>query len=191
MTESTINIMVGVNRMMDRFSTIPQEWAALIATHIDEDEFVAMPIYGRLFKSEDSGMSGLISKMLDNIEGEVPADPTDILAFAEEKGFDVDDHALTLLALCASDPDELEDAEGEIEEIRANLMEQWQDNADEDRHLYDAGWMDVGGTGFIAREFDGHLMLGVNGCGYDFRETHWLKLYQELGLEWHPTEEGE
>jgi hypothetical protein len=192
MTATTdINIMPGVNRLMDRFSTIPQDWAVLIAEHIDKDECVAMPMYGRLFKAEDSGLAGLVSNLLDTTEGEVPTDPADIVEWVEAKGFNLEGQELSILALCAADPDELDDAEDDIEAIRDDLMEQWRDSSDEDRYLYDCGWMDVGGPGFIAREFDGYLMLGVNGCGYDFVESHWTKLYQELGLNWHPTGEDE
>lgn len=27
--------------------------------------------------------------------------------------------------------------------------------------------------------------LGINGCGYDFYESHWIPLYEQRGLQWH------
>lgn len=34
-------------------------------------------------------------------------------------------------------------------------------------------------------EEDGTLYLGINGCGYDFYQAHWIPLYEERGLNWH------
>ena len=45
----------------------------------------------------------------------------------------------------------------------------------------DAGWRAVGETGFVAMYFDGELLLGINGAGYDFHEAHWAPLYKTLG----------
>lgn len=32
--------------------------------------------------------------------------------------------------------------------------------------------------------------IGINGCGYDFYEAHWLPLYRKMGICWHTTEES-
>ena len=31
--------------------------------------------------------------------------------------------------------------------------------------------------------------FGIDGCGYDFYEAHWIPLYKARGLQWHDTEE--
>jgi len=43
----------------------------------------------------------------------------------------------------------------------------------------------VGSTGILAHEVDGFLLLGINGAGYGFYESHWEPLYQALGYKWH------
>ena len=32
------------------------------------------------------------------------------------------------------------------------------------------------------------LLLGINGAGYNFYDSHWLKLYRLRGLKWHDEE---
>ncbi|MEX0703471.1 MAG: hypothetical protein WD069_15355 [Planctomycetales bacterium] len=51
--------------------------------------------------------------------------------------------------------------------------------------LESAGWEEVAETGVLAVAFDGVLLLGIHGAGYDFYVAHWEPLYQALGYEWH------
>jgi hypothetical protein len=41
--------------------------------------------------------------------------------------------------------------------------------------------------GFRVYEYQptGTLYFGIDGCGYDFYEAHWNKLYKARGLHWH------
>jgi hypothetical protein len=32
------------------------------------------------------------------------------------------------------------------------------------------------------------ILLGVDGCGYDFYSSHWIPLYKKRGLRWHKEE---
>ena len=32
------------------------------------------------------------------------------------------------------------------------------------------------------------ILLGVDGCGYDFYSSHWTPLYKRRGLKWHDEE---
>lgn len=32
------------------------------------------------------------------------------------------------------------------------------------------------------------VFFGIDGCGYDFYEDHWIPLYKERGLHWHDPE---
>jgi hypothetical protein len=47
------------------------------------------------------------------------------------------------------------------------------------------GWHEVADTGILAREFDGELLLGIHGAGYDFYDAHWSRLYDALEYQWH------
>ncbi len=51
--------------------------------------------------------------------------------------------------------------------------------------LESAGWRGVAGTGVLAVEFDGVLLLGIHGAGHSFYSHHWEPLYDALGYEWH------
>ncbi len=45
---------------------------------------------------------------------------------------------------------------------------------------------EVEACGFLVYDSDETgILLGVDGCGYDFYEHHWLPLYKRRGLEWH------
>ena len=39
-------------------------------------------------------------------------------------------------------------------------------------------------------ENDDELYLGIDGCGYDFIDAHWSKLYDLKGMKWHDESEA-
>lgn len=48
----------------------------------------------------------------------------------------------------------------------------------------------VADCGFRIYEHDDYgIFLGINGCGYDFYEEHWIPLYKARGLRWHDEKE--
>jgi hypothetical protein len=163
------------------FDTVPAEWARLAALHIDNEEVYAMPMWGFVFMP-DSTLSGMIERLLCD---PVPTDAADLIEFASDHGIDLNESEMKLLALAASDGGE-EDA---VDDIRRAIIESWHESGSEDAALFCYGWRDVGKTGFVAREIDGNLVLGVNGAGYSFDEAHWLPLYLALGFKWHESEE--
>ena len=45
---------------------------------------------------------------------------------------------------------------------------------------------DMADCGFrIYEQEDFGLLFGIDGCGYDFYESHWIPLYKARGLKWH------
>lgn len=54
-------------------------------------------------------------------------------------------------------------------------------------HLYE-----IANCGFrIYEQEDYDYLIGIDGAGYDFYESHWIPLYKERGLRWHdPETEG-
>lgn len=42
----------------------------------------------------------------------------------------------------------------------------------------------------IYEQEDYQYIFGIDGCGYDFYEAHWIPLYKARGLRWHKDEEG-
>jgi len=173
----------AVRSLVSQFDNIPADWAALVAEHKDKDECVALPMWGTLFKVTSMDRSNIEKLLRDPI----PEDIHELIEFAEDKGIDLEeiDNAMRLVALAASDPDEID--EDEVANLRHDIQDRWGEDGDEDYWLASSGWQDVGGTGIIAREFDGELLLGINGAGYDFYESHWRRLYEELGYRWHKT----
>ena len=46
--------------------------------------------------------------------------------------------------------------------------------------------------GFLVYDSDETgILLGVDGCGYDFYSSHWIPLYKRRGLRWHKEEGAE
>lgn len=179
----TPEIEQAARRLVEGFDAVPQSWASLVAEHIDGDECVAMPMWGTLFKVSNMD-EGNISKLLRE---PVPSDINELIEFMDDHGIEASSlymsNAMELIALAASDPEDID--EDDIEQLRQAVIDEWRESQDEDAFLADSGWQDVGGTGLIAREFDGRLLLGINGAGYDFYESHWVPLYLALGYQWH------
>jgi hypothetical protein len=174
----------AVRRLSETFENIPQSWARLAAQHEDGEEYLAMPMWGTLFLVSNMDR-GNIEKLLTSPVPE--GDAVALLEFAEDHGIELDESEMQLLALAARDEDD--DDEADLDSIRDQILEAWRESNDEDAMLADSGWQDVGDSGFIAREIDGELLMGVNGAGYSFHDSHWLRLYDELGYSWH--QEGE
>ena len=54
---------------------------------------------------------------------------------------------------------------------------------DEENKMYGACY--VGDTGIVAQYVDEELVLGIDGAGYSFYDSHWFPLYIALGYQWH------
>jgi len=163
----------SVKRFANRsFANIPGEWVALAAKHLDEDEYLPLPMWGTLFRCDDfaPNIAGMLCSALPE-----DSEAQTLRAFAEDKGLDFDE------------PEDLEDltCEDWLAHARSELLQDWFESDDERAHFEGWGWQSVGSTGFLAREIDGSLFLGVHGAGYDFHEAHWSALYLALGLRWH------
>ena len=179
--EMTPELEHAIRRLVEGFDNIPQSWAALVAEHLDKDEFVPMPIWGTLFKVSNMDQ-GNIEKLI--AEHDVPTGAVELIEWAEERGIEIEESEMKLLALAAANDDE----DRELEMIRDGIIDSWYDSGEEDAQLSMGGWRSVGSTGLLAREFDGMLLLGINGAGYDFYDSHWRRLYEELGYSWHGAE---
>jgi len=68
-----------------------------------------------------------------------------------------------------------------------HLMQELPADDEEAICFRDAGWQAVAETGIYAIQFDGELLLGIHGAGYDFYSEHWSKLYDALGYLWHES----
>jgi len=170
----------AVRRLISGFDAIPADWAALAAKHKDEDEFLALPMWGTLFLVGNMDRGNIEKLLIDP----VPKDIHGLIGFMEDYGIEPEAvNAMELIALSASALDEIDD--DVVCDLRATVLEEWRDSGDEDAMLATCGWYDVGSTGIIAREIDGELLLGINGAGYSFFDSHWVLLYDELGYSWH------
>lgn len=85
--------------------------------------------------------------------------------------------------------------EGDFEINRDDYFPMWGtmwsfgDNAD-DYWLEEKGGLQImADCGFrIYEQEDFGYVFGIDGCGYDFYEAHWIPLYKARGLQWHETE---
>lgn len=59
--------------------------------------------------------------------------------------------------------------------------------------MFDTSWLEdqknlqaMANCGFrIYEQEDYDYIFGIDGCGYDFYEAHWIPLYKARGLHWH------
>jgi hypothetical protein len=77
------------------------------------------------------------------------------------------------------------DDSADFRSIERLLVELPADDDSELAALGASGWRQVADTGVLACEFDGELLLGIHGAGYDFYSHHWEPLYAALGYRWH------
>ena len=61
----------------------------------------------------------------------------------------------------------------------------------DDHWLEEMGGLQImANCGFrIYEQEDFGYIFGIDGCGYDFYEAHWIPLYKARGLHWHKEEE--
>lgn len=57
----------------------------------------------------------------------------------------------------------------------------WLEKMDGIRIMSDCGFR-------IYESDDWGYFFGIDGCGYNFYEAHWIPLYKKRGLQWHDTE---
>lgn len=84
------------------------------------------------------------------------------------------------------------DNKGCFESIMKEYEYDWEkleeEEGEECATLIGDGWRELGDSGVFAREFDGELLVGIHGAGYNFYSEHWEKLYDEVGYLWHTCE---
>ena len=50
---------------------------------------------------------------------------------------------------------------------------------------------EVEGCGFLVYDSDETgILLGLDSCGFDFYDSHWIPLYKTRGLRWHREKES-
>lgn len=175
---TTQDISNAVHRLVDGFSAIPADWAQHVAEKVEGDA-IAVPMWGTLFKVEDSCDRRGIEKLMRPMGPRGCETVEDLIEWVKDHGIDYDIAPLQALAEAAEDDDD--DLQDHIDRVE----DQWRDSLDDDAILACYGWQEVGDTGILARELDGELLLGINGAGYSFFDSHWLRLYQALGYSWH------
>jgi len=64
--------------------------------------------------------------------------------------------------------------------------------------IHDQRWLENGGLEkmincglCVFEQEDFGYIFGIDGCGYDFYEDHWIPLYKERGLSWHQNHSNE
>ena len=89
---------------------------------------------------------------------------------------------------------EVEETEMEVE--RDSWLPMWGtmwsfgDSADDWWLEEDEGIRVMSECGFRIYEHEEFgYFFGIDGCGYDFYEAHWIPLYKKRGLRWHDEEE--
>lgn len=88
--------------------------------------------------------------------------------------------------------------EGEFDVERDGILPMWGtmwafgdrlDNDWLDGEYCESGLQAMADCGFrVYEQEDYGYVFGIDGCGYDFYEAHWIPLYEARGLHWHEEE---
>lgn len=86
-----------------------------------------------------------------------------------------------------------DDFEVERDECLPMWGTMWAFNNDLDNWwLKHGGLQTMADCGFrIYEQEDYEYIFGIDGCGYDFYEAHWIPLYKARGLRWSAEDKGE
>ena len=98
-----------------------------------------------------------------------------------------------LVKLVNIDPDEVEELTPFTDEEFDDLLDffpmwstLWSMTDSTDIEWLEGHLQEMKDCGFrIYRQEDYGYIFGIDGCGYDFYEAHWIPLYQARGLKWH------
>lgn len=178
-----MDIDAAAHRLVNGFSSVPMEWVKLAAKN-DGDECFAEPMWSTAFIVNDSVDRDRIEAML------VDTEITDLESARRVNSVydchvDESDHQTSVVS-------DVDDERTVLDE--ESFIKAVQDEMDENPGQYEnielarSGWRAVGDTGIVAREVDGHLVLGINGAGYSFYGSHWIPLYKALGYAWHDVQ---
>ncbi len=121
-------------------------------------------------------------------DGSFKANSGEILGFDEEKGeyrILLDDEKVVFVA------------EDEFEVEHDDTLPMW-NTMWSFGDMCDTRWLEnkegirkMSERGFRVYESDEFgYFFGIDGCGYDFYEEHWIPLYRARGLQWHDPENG-
>lgn len=93
-------------------------------------------------------------------------------------------------------PDPVTVFEDEFEVQRDDCLPMW-GTMWEFKDVCDEQWLEnnlqaVANCGFRIYESEDYgYLIGINGAGYDFYQSHWLPLYKARGLHWHTEDKEE
>ena len=152
-----------------------------------EDECLALPMWNTYWLVSDSCDKRAIERLCCSM---MPEDEDEADALLANIGIDVEEIKRDHLSDCyecrtCQDGDACSEPELDEEAYVQAAIEAWDDCNSDDYWLARSGWQVVAGTGILALEVDGDLVLGIDGAGYSFADSHWIPLYKELGYGWH------
>lgn len=89
---------------------------------------------------------------------------------------------------------EIQTDESDLEANRDGFLPMWGtmwmfgDSCDDWWATEDGGLQLMADCGFRIYETEEGIIFGIDGCGYNFYEAHWIPLCKARGLQWHETE---
>lgn len=145
----------------------------LMKDHIDDwHEVTAPSVYDRVYDYEE-GECGEIVEVIEDEDGEI----------SYLIKMDSDDHKVARNA----DDFEIERDDylpmwGTLWQFNDRCDDWWLDEDDGIRKMSECGFR-------VYEHEEWGYFFGIDGCGYDFYEAHWVPLYKARGLQWHERED--
>lgn len=154
-----MNKKEAIEKMVDGFSGIPQDWVKAVAEAKGE-EIYTWPMWGTMW-------------ILDYFGEDIYNNARMMVSSAEEIATEDMDAATAKRIKKAIKADDWSVLEDYVDEEMAGA-----------RCVLDK---DGNTTAMYIYEIDGQYVLGVNGAGWNFYSGVWDKLYALMGLKWHDT----
>ena len=167
------------------FNAFPESMIEIIASHTEDFTEVTLPSVGDRVYHYDTGDYGEIVAIQHSPDEEISDDYKDCCSDTDTYDIELD-NGDTLYR------QSIDDFEVDRYEVFPMWGTMWQFNDSCDDYWLEEcnGLQAMSECGFrIYHSDEFGYFFGINGCGYDFYEAHWIPLYEARGLKWHKGSE--
>jgi hypothetical protein len=161
-----MNKAEAVQKWVDGFNNIPQEWVKIVAE--SDSEYPTLPMWGTMF-------------IVERFDGEKMLENSRRMVYDKEQ-IDLDE----------IEEKEGEKRRQEVEKaIEDDAWDVLEDYIDEEMEGANCVLKDGSPTSIFIYEIMDEYVIGVNGAGFNFFDSVWPSLYDACGLHWHTDEDEE
>lgn len=170
------------------FNAFPESMIEIIASHTEDFTEVTCPRVGDKVYSYDTGKGGEIVTIQHHISGCPEEKIPDEYKDDYKDWYDIELDNGDILYRQTIDDFEVDRYEffpmwGTMWQFNNSCDDYWLEELNGLQAMSECGFRI-----YYSEEFG--YFFGIDGCGYDFYEAHWIPLYEARGLKWHEGGRG-